>query len=238
MADHPLLPQARLRDLHALMQRCRALERKQQSRSGLGSKFGSPAREGWLAATALQLEPGDLLYPEADDQVQAALHPHPADDTPSEVPSSLRLPVCAGIARGLQAAGTKRLVLAYASARIVEPSWTEALTWAQRDRLPLLLACTDLTKPGRKRQGDVISWEGMARLAETIALPVFPVDAEDPVAVYRVMYEAVLRTRDIGGPAVLWGVFSKRSEGAGSRSAQPLARLEKYLTSRGIKLRS
>lgn len=229
MADHPLLPQARLRELHALMQRCRALDRKQ--------KAGKALREGWLAATVVQLESGDLLCPEPGDRVQASLHntapAHPGPGAEA-VPTSLRLPVCAGIARGFQAAGAKRLVLVYSRAGLVEPSWQESLTWAQRDRLPLLIACAEVTTRGRKRQGSVLTWEGMARLAETTALPVFPVDAEDPVAVYRVMYEAVLRARESGGPAVLWGVFSKQSESPPPRSAQPLPRLEKYLKSRGI----
>ena len=250
MADHPLLPQARLRELHALMQRCRMLDRKR--------KAGEPLREGWLAATALQLEPGDLLCPEPGDTVEASLHPSPASEsgagagnragneygnrsgtgsrehTSLEIPSSLRLSFCAGMARGLQAAGARRVVLAYGRAGTAEPFWADALSWAQRDRLPLLVACADVARAGRKRQGEVLSSEGVTSLAQETGLPVFPVDAEDPVAVYRVMYEAVLRAREGGGPAVLWGFFSKRSGSTTPRTAQPLPRLEKYLKARAI----
>lgn len=235
------------------MQRCRTLDRKRRS--------GEPLREGWLAATALQLEPGDLLCPEPGDLVQAWLHSPCGNEsgkesgnesgdgsgdgsrkgsrehTPLEIPSSLRLPFCAGVARGLQAAGARRVVLAYGRAGAAEPSWADALSWAQRDRLPLLVACADVTRRGRKRQGEVLSSEGMTSLAQATGLPVFPVDAEDPVAVYRVMYEAVLRAREGGGPAVLWGYFSKRSASTLARAAQPLPRLEKYLKARGISLK-
>ena len=232
MADHPLLPQARLRELHALMKRCRDLDRKRHTLL--------PAREGWLAASAMQLVAGDLLCSEPGEDAQQALAPdgavgrRPLSES-GELPPTYRLPAAAGVACGFKRSGAKALVLSFASAGTAETGWADTLNWAQRDQLPLLLACAEVRVPGRKRQGDVLTWESLSAVAQRCSLPVFPVDAEDAVAVYRVMYESVLRARDGGGPAVLWGVFGSRSRTLLSRSAQPLARLEAYLRVRGIK---
>lgn len=216
------------------MQRCRTLDRKQAT-----VPF---AREGLLAATALQLEPGDLLLPESEDQVQSALQPQALDKAQPRIPGAFaagfRLPLCAGVAYGLQAAGAKRFALCYMRSGQIEPGWAATLIWAQEQRVPLLLACADVRGPGRRRQGEVLSWEALSATAQRCGLPVFPVDAEDAVAVYRVMYEAILRTRDGGGPAVIWGLFNNRSRTTTPRSMQPLARLEAYLRSRGIRRRT
>jgi pyruvate dehydrogenase E1 component alpha subunit len=73
----------------------------------------------------------------------------------------------------------------------------------------------------------------MQRLAKKLHLPVFAVDGEDAVAVYRVMQESVLRARAGGGPAVFWAVLSPQRP---SRSDLPLARLRSYLAARRIPL--
>lgn len=215
------------------MKRCRDLDRKRRT--------SVAAREGWLAASTMQLEAGDLLCLETGEEAQQALAPlpgyaerHQSSET-GELPPAFRLPAAAGVACGFKRSGNKALVLSFASAGTVEPGWADALTWAQRDQLPLLLACAEMRVPGLKRQGNVLTWESVTAVAQRIGLPVFPVDAEDAVAVYRVMYESVLRARDGGGPAVLWGVFSSRSRAMLSRSSQPIARLEAYLRVRGIR---
>ena len=228
MPENPLLPNRKLRELYALIERCRDLDRRRPHPA---------AREALLAATTLQLLPGDLLLAEPGDRTVAALAPKPkaAVLAPSATLPAPRLPLAAAMAHGLQVAGVQGLVLAFASAGATEPGWAAALEWAHAARLPLLLACADTTggKTARSAKEPPLNWLNMQRLAKKLHLPVFAVDGEDAVAVYRVMQESVLRARAGGGPAVFWAVLSPQRP---SRSDLPLARLRSYLAARRIPL--
>ena len=236
MAENPLLPHRKLRELHAHMLRCRELERKQSP--------GRGAREALLAATTAQLQPGDLLSTDLDDVRAATLAPAAAKQGKTSsllsAPGTLsRLAVCAGAATGLQAAGIEGLVLTIAHAGAAEPGWQAALEWAHGQQLPLLLACADAGfRPRAGKRGEpLMEFGAMQRLAQRSRLPVLTVDGEDAVAVYRVMQEAALRARHGGGPAVLWATISPLRAGAKlPRASQPIVRLEKYLATRGIAL--
>jgi len=224
------------------MLKSRALEKGQRGRRG--------AREALLAATAMQLLPGDLLCSTVEDTTVAELAPAALPGRSEKKPGkkkgyvaprlSTRLTACAAMARGLQAAGTEGIVLAFASAGEAEPGWAEALAWAQAEQLQLLLACNDATggaamRRGRKSAETKLTWTAMNRLAARLYLPILAVDGEDAVAVYRVMQESVIRARSGGGPAVIWAVTTPPSETL-SRSRTPIARLESYLAVRKIKL--
>ncbi len=237
MSENPLLPHRQLRELHTLMLRCRELERKDKSRSS--------AREALLAATSIHLLAGDLLSASPKDQT--AGHLAPVRRKPSQSGSliataalSARLPLCAAAARGLQAAGTEGLVLAFTQAGTAEPGWQAALEWAQQSQLPLLVACADATGGTLSRSGKrgepAIDFAAMSKFAKRVKLPVLTVDGEDAVAVYRVMQESVLRARFGDGPAVLWAVMTPLHAASPKlpRSSQPVSRLESYLAARGI----
>jgi pyruvate dehydrogenase E1 component alpha subunit len=224
------------------MLRCRGLERKQKS--------GGPAREALLAATLIQLLPGDLLSATAGDVAAGQLAPEAKKPSIGRVVGSVvggaaldvRLPLCAAAARGLQAAGAEGIVLAFARAGDAEPGWTGALEWAQAAQLPLILTCTDATggavSRSAKRREPAIDFVTMSRFAKRLKLPILTVDGEDAVAVYRVMQESVLRTRMGGGPAVLWAVMTPtRSIAKMPASSQPIARLRSYLSARKIALK-
>ncbi len=236
MPENPLLPHAKLRELHKLMVRTCELERKQ--RSALG------AREAVLAATAIHLQPGDLLCGTSTDTTLQALAPSGKSKKLSGYvapPVDSRLSAATALARGLQLANTDGLLLAFASAGSSEPGWQQALTWANQEQIPLILACIDATggKPPRaasSAKSAPLTWAAMVRFAKDLHLPILAVDGEDAVAVYRVMQESVIRARYGGGPAVLWAVTTPPGT-ALTRSRQPLARLERYLAVRGIKLR-
>jgi pyruvate dehydrogenase E1 component alpha subunit len=244
LSENPLLPHSKLRELHALMLRCRALERKQKTLGG--------AREALLAATSIHLLPGDLLSAEGVDSVAGQLAPEAKKSNPEGsviggAAAGGRMLRCAAAARGLQAAGAEGLVLALARAGGVgrggvEPGWSAALEWAHLSQLPLLLAVADATagKPSRggKRAEPALDFTSMSRVAKRLELPVLTVDGEDAVAVYRVMQESVMRARMGGGPAVLWAVMTPAAEVPKMpRSHQPIVRLEKYLAARKISLR-
>ena len=238
LSENPLLPHSKLRELHALMQRCRALERKQKSDGSV--------REALLAATMIHLLPGDLLSACRGDQVAEKLAPAGKN---SRAGGSLigasaldaRLRLCAAAARGLQASGTEGVVLAFARAGGVERGWMDALKWAQQSQLPLFVACSDATNGAPSHSGKnaerPLDFVTMSRFAKRLKLPVLTVDGEDAVAVYRVMQESVLRARLGGGPAVLWAVMTPTRSVATMRpSSLPIARLRSYLAARKIPL--
>jgi len=238
LSENPLLPHRKLRELHALMLRCRTLERKQKS---------DAAREALLAATLMQLLPGDLVSASEGDAAVGQLAPAAKKPGVGSVVGGAaidaRLSLSAAAARGLQAAGSEGLVLAFARAAGPEPGWIAALEWAQAAQLPLILACADATNGARtrsvKRQEPGLDFVSMSRLAKRLKLPVLTVDGEDAVAVYRVMQESVLRARQGGGPAVLWAVMTPtRSITAMPASSQPIARLRSYLSARKISLKA
>jgi pyruvate dehydrogenase E1 component alpha subunit len=237
LSENPLLPHRKLRELHSLMLSCRKIERKQKSRSS--------AREALLAATSIHLLPGDLLSVSPADHAAGQLAPgarKPSMSGSLIAASSLsgRLPLCAAAARGLQAAGTDGVVLAFTQAGVPEPGWQASLEWAQQSQLPLLLACADATGGAHsrsvKRPEPALDFATISRFAKRLKLPVLTVDGEDAVAVYRVMQESVLRARLGGGPAVLWAVMTPLNGAASKmpRSSQPIARLQSYLAARNI----
>ncbi|MGA8940884.1 MAG: thiamine pyrophosphate-dependent enzyme [Acidobacteriaceae bacterium] len=239
MSENPLLPHSKLRELHALMLRTRTLERKQKP---------GASREALLAATSIQLLPGDLLSADTGDLTAGQLAPgarKPRTDG-GVIPTAgfeARMPLCAAAARGLQAAGSEGLVLALARAGSVEPGWVAALEWANASHLPLILAVADATggKPSRKYKGreSALDYQSLSRTAKRLQMPVLTVDGEDVVAVYRVMQECVLRARMGGGPAVVWAVMTPTIETAKlPLSHQPLARLQQYMAARKIRLKA
>lgn len=252
MAENPLLPNEELRSLLALTKHCAKLEAKGSRTPGSRRRSSSftalPSREALLAATTLQLKPGDLLLPEAHDTAAASLAPHPAD---SDEPASL-LPVTLGrdhsrpmlaaaMAAALRMSGRDGLVLNYLRADAALLGWAEAYEWAQGGLLPLITVIADTRgsrafRPSTREVRDGLTWEAVERVARRLKLPVLCVDGEDAVAVYRVMQESVIRARAGGGPAILWAMLPAARELAAPRSssAKPVARLTRYLRTRKI----
>jgi hypothetical protein len=238
LSENPLLPHSKLRELHTLMVRARDLQRKQAPRT-------SP-REALVAATLLHLLPGDLVSSRVGDAVVEKLapqgkSPRTAGSLVGGSSSTSRLAICAGAARGLQAAGADGLLLAFTQAGTAETDWMSALEWAQKSQLPIILACSDATNgassASRKRAEPAIDFTSMTRFAKRHKLPVLTVDGEDAVAVYRVMQESALRARQGGGPSILWAVMTpRRSVATMPASSQPVARLRGYFAARKIPL--
>ncbi len=235
MPENPLLPHRKLRELYTLMLRTRDLERKQKP---------TTAREALLAATTMQLLPGDLLSARTGDLTAAILAPDGKKLTPEAkkprttgalppVPAvPARLALCVAAAKALQAAGTDGIVLSFTQSGATEPGWLAALEWAQSAQLPLLLVCSDAPAARSKTTPDTLDLAAISRLSRRTKLPVVTVDGEDAVAVYRVMQESSLRARLYGSPAIIWAIMSP--PGKLSRSAQPITRLKTYLTTRKI----
>lgn len=226
MADNPLLPQNRLRELHALMHRIRTMDRRRSTTS----------REALLAATLIHLSAGDLVSGRADDATLPTLAPESkAGKHAHDLPQSLRIPLCAAAARGMLTAGTDRLAVAFSDAGALDTGWEDALRWAHRDRLPFLFIVADtgasLNKKSSSSDAPLV-WPKLTKLAHSLHLPHFPVDGEDAVAVYRVVQETSARARSGGGPSVIWAMLNAER----LANQQPLKRLDAYMAARGIKL--
>ncbi len=199
---------------------------------------GVGAREALVAATMIHLSPGDLVSGRAGDRTLLEIAPKSsAGEAAHELPANLRLPLCAGAARGMQTAGTDRVAVCFAEAGTPEAAWADALRWAHRDRLPLLLVVADdgtrAARRGSARSAPALSWPELTKVARGMHLPHFPVDGEDAVAVYRVVQETAARARSGGGPSVIWAMLS--AERLTPRQ-QPLRRLEQYMAARGIRV--
>jgi pyruvate dehydrogenase E1 component alpha subunit len=248
LSENPLLPHNKLRELHALMLRCRALER--------ANKHKGVLREALLAATAIHLQAGDLVStPPGDHCIANLARANPARSSERQAFTSLltpsiavrasdhpRLLLGAAAARGIQTGDHQGVVLSFCREGSPEPGWRQALEWACNSRLPLLTVCIDgsarASAARSRRKQPALTYAALATLARRWRLPVLTVDGEDAVAVYRVMQESVLRARMGDGPAVIWAAMTPRA--ALSRmppSAQPMARLRRYMAVRKIALR-
>jgi len=245
LPENPLLPHRKLKELHALILRCRALDR------AFRGKTKSPAREALLAASSIHLEPGDLIFPEADDAVAASLAPAPKSPaSKSSARKSSKKPVQTAefnlphLAAAVAAAHSlkprdKNLVLAYTHENAIEPNWPATLRFAQDHHLPLLFLCagTNAQKAtsAAKKDRNAFTWDAVSRLCTRLKIPLLPVDGEDAVALYRVFQESTLHARAGAAPAIIWAMLSP-STAALPRSQTPVARLEAYCRARGIKL--
>jgi hypothetical protein len=241
LPENPLLPHRKLKELHALMLHCRALSGKKKS----------PAREALLAASAINLNTGDLIFAEADDSIAASLQPAvkrvPKKTSPKKRAAGKSSKEIAGIAEfhlpPLAAAAVaakslnpkpKNLVLAHTRENALEPNWQATLRFAQANKLPLLILCTGVhPHPGprasQKIDRDAFTWDSVRRLCTRLRLPLLPVDGDDAVALYRVFQESTLHARAGAAPAVIWAMFHPSGQ-------TPIARLQAYCRTRKIKL--
>jgi pyruvate dehydrogenase E1 component alpha subunit len=241
LAENPLLPHRKLKELHALILRYRALDR------ALRGKTKYPAREALLAASAIHLHPSDLVFSESNDTVTASLAPPPRK-SPRRSKSAIvetaafnlpRLAAAAGAANSLNRK-SKNFVLAFTHENAIEPNWTATLRFAQANKIPLLFVVAGIyphPKLGAatKANRNAFTWEGVGRLCSRLHLPLLPVDGEDAVALFRVFQESSFHARAGAAPAVIWAMFHPTTV-ALTRSQTPIARLEAYCRARGIKL--
>ncbi len=195
----------------------------------------------------MQLLPGDTLVPEPSDSAALTLIA-PEKLKSSQTVSTLHFPApdtflltAAGVAAAQKRSGNDKLVLAFAQSGLTNLTWANALTWAQTEDLPLIVAVADPSGPEAFRpplstEPNTLDWSSLTRLARKLHLPILSVDGEDAVAVYRVMQESVLRARSGAGPAVLWAVLPSAETLSKDRpsSATPLRRLERYMKTRSI----
>ncbi len=110
--------------------------------------------------------------------------------------------------------------------------WRKALTFAREKELPVLFVIL----PATQRKGSTAKVGGLSALAIRCGVPGIAVDADDAVALYRVVQESIGHARIGGGPAlmecvpfVLEATGSKRSP-----TTDAIAGLERYMLQRGV----
>jgi pyruvate dehydrogenase E1 component alpha subunit len=201
LAENPLLPHRKLKELHALILRCHALDRTYKG------KTKSPAREALLAASAIHLEPGDLIFAEANDPVAASLAPAPKPRSrkaskKAVATAEFQLPRLAAAAAAAHSLGpkSKNLVLAHTHENASETNWQATLRFAQANHLPLLLLCAGVhphprLRTAQKNDRTAFTWDSVSRLCARLKIPLLPVDGEDAVALFRVFQESTLHAR-------------------------------------------
>ena len=216
--ESPLMSHARMRALYRGLVEVRAL---------LGKKHRACGLEAAWVATAIDLHQGDLIC-DAGARAEAVLlehirsigertgtgAPRPgnikrlrkqlAGGGPESFPGNeaQRLLYSSGAAMALQAAGQKRIVMAYTGfSAIAAKDWSRVLGVIGQQGLPIVM----MTMPGAAT-GDL---EVLARQVATKpsqAVPIIPVDGGDVVALYRVAQETIGRARAGGGPAIIAAV--------------------------------
>lgn len=198
--ENPLIPHARMRGLYRALVETRLLGKR-----GAGWPRGL---EACWAATALDLQNTDLTSDSQAPWLTAHIRAlgqrkEARAATARDVKTSRneakalntstgRMPdrmfIALGQAMALKAAG-EGVVLAYTAAdQMKKPDWHRLLAAAEGHNLPLIVVAT----PGRKD----------SHLSK-LNVPVIPVDAGDPIALYRVAQESILRARTDGGLAII-----------------------------------
>lgn len=233
MPENPLLPNAKLRKMYALMQRARALTK---------TRAGAPRFEAILCSTLMHIEPGDFVATLSNAPAAATLAAEHTSQpsrkktpaTPPALPPTQRLATVTGIAQGLKLAGANRLAIYFANAGSssarTEQGWQQALTHAHTARLPLLFLCADNTDVRVATNPNTLTWRSISKLAKSLKLPVLTVDGTDAAALYRVLQESTLRARTGGGATVLWCLLPKHPTAA----TDPIRHMNRYLADRNL----
>jgi TPP-dependent pyruvate/acetoin dehydrogenase alpha subunit len=115
--------------------------------------------------------------------------------------------------------------------------WKSALTHAAQLDLPIILAVLSPesgAKPSRSAKGAPDA-AALRAIAHKAGVPAIPVDAADPVALYRVAQESIGHARIGGGPALIQCVAFPAPA---SRTPAAIAHIEDYILSRGIATRA
>jgi len=243
--ENPLIPNKKLRELYTAMVELRLLERH-IARLQFGLKASArlrlhPREEGCLVSTVLSLHPGDVTSePSAGIAIRFlrgaslgtlfALEASPAKDAPREIPAisetALRLHLTLGAALALAAKKKGSLAVAYVYAgELALPQWRPILKLAAANAAPLLfviLPAQSAAKPGQ-----------LSLAATACGVPGIPVDAADPVALYRVAQESMLRARAGGGP-VLMECIPFQLPGKPAQPSDPILTMQQFLLPRGI----
>jgi hypothetical protein len=109
---------------------------------------------------------------------------------------------------------------------IAEPTWQNVLRLAGRHRLPILFIVPGRIASKRSKEAD------LRTIYAEFGVPVMTVDANDPIAAYRVATEAAHNGRSGRGATVLEAATVELAN-SNVNSQHPLEHLEEYMRRRG-----
>jgi TPP-dependent pyruvate/acetoin dehydrogenase alpha subunit len=258
-----LIPREKLIAIYSAMLKCRLLEQKaaalfQGGRldADLHSSSGS---EACAASVCADLQPEDSLCIEGGDWLPAFAKGLPAETlfralAPKD--DGHQQAVCEELQRrnivvhernsdqphvvlhraeAAQAEKHSRVVAAFLSARADFSDWQKVMTAAASRKLPLVFVHHVLD--GQELRSASSRGKSNAPEALIHGMPVIAVDADDPVALYRVAYEAITRARQRRGATLLECAsipFVPASNEPLTQPPDPLSVIENYLKTKGV----
>jgi TPP-dependent pyruvate/acetoin dehydrogenase alpha subunit len=257
--ESPLVNNAKLRQIYTMMVQCRAFAEHLPAWIAEGHIAAAlqPAagQEALLAATAVDLRPGDALCFAPSDWLTAMLKGSPLTTLARFLLASTgsrRFKDAARHLRILPEDAEMQLTIAQESALMQKrrkgsltvlyltgnaplDAWEKTLALTGRRRLPLLIVCRT---PLLYESSHAIPPPGtLGSLAQTNGIPHIIVDGRDALAVYRVAQEANGRARRGIGATLIEcqleesvSLESRRS----SAISDPIAGIESHLSSKGI----
>lgn len=244
--ENPLIPNKKLRQLYSAMVELRHLEERvaaiPRSRKLAKQLHLHRGEEACLVSTVLSLNSGDVTSESSTGVAVELLRGAKVKDLVDRTPTSVktvsgelpavadtqaRLHVAIGVALGLNAKKKGPLVAAYvAGGELSVPQWKAILKLAATGAAPILFVV--LPSAGKRVKAGQLSL-----LSTTCGVPGIPVDAADPVALYRVAQESMLRIRAGGGP-VLMECISFKLPGPAIEDSDPIHRMQQLLLPRGV----
>jgi TPP-dependent pyruvate/acetoin dehydrogenase alpha subunit len=242
--ENPLIPNKKLRDLYAAMAELRLLEEHlashRRGRKSATRPASNHGEEGCRASTALSLKSGDLVSEShpgiatpflRGTRLAELLGSGPAKpDLPPATDCTTRLHLAIGASLALASLQKGLLTAAYVSpGELGTREWKPVLRLASAHTAPILF----VVLPAAATKAD-----GQLSLTSTACgVPGIPVDSADPVALYRVAQEAILRIRSGGGP-VLMECIPFRIPGKATARAypdpDPILTMQQFLLPRGV----
>lgn len=210
-----LIPVEKLHAMYAFLWKSRFL-----AEQGAGESFAaSTGREAINAAAALDLRRGDTLLVSEHDLFPGLVAGTPLPtllslahrglgrtsaearslaplcDVRGNLAARLHLATGAALAHKVRSDGQISMIFT-GDESAASADWEQALAFAAAQELPVLFLCGGAPLPGRKTAD-------LAARAKSFGVPAIVADANDAVAVYRVVYESMQRARLGRGPTLI-----------------------------------
>jgi TPP-dependent pyruvate/acetoin dehydrogenase alpha subunit len=247
--ENPLIPNKKLRALYVAMVELRLLGEHfaQRKRRPVGHLEAVRGEEGCRVSTTFDLKAGDLTSDGAAGVATSFLRGAKLADVirgengaPGQLPvvaeTTVRLHLAMGAAVVLKASRSTpksvtpkskgALLIAYVHRdELAVTEWKPLLRFAAEQVLPMIFVV--LPGAAQKNAGQ------LSLVSSKCGVPGIPVDAADPVALFRVAQESMLRARAGGGP-VLMECIPFHVAGKKAEPADPIRTMQEFLLHRKI----
>jgi TPP-dependent pyruvate/acetoin dehydrogenase alpha subunit len=258
--DNPLIPNKKLREIYTALVQLRLLEEHvaalQQRAKAAARLHSALGEEAARVSVALSQRPGDLTsdarpgisadflggvkLPDILHRVYALTSGARKDNAPASKQNPAQLPIlddtadrlhlAMGAALGVASSRKGALAVAYVyPGDLLLPRWKSIFRMISAHCAPMLLVALN----GPSTTGTSLKSGVLSHTSTACGVPGIPVDAADPVALYRVAQESMLRARAGGGP-VLMECIPFQLGGQKPVPADPVITLQHFMLSRKI----